>query len=268
MKSVLLHVTQDQACENRLQIALDLVREFGGHLTCCQVVPFEIPSPGDFYGMGASSLLPVLKEDAEKLRETSEQRLRREGIPYDWQFGFGMPETHLAQHAALADVIVAGPYDLAAQAGPSQLVGWLAIHARTPVLVPSPDHAGLDVDGPVLVAWNGSPEAGRAVRGALPVLRRSAQVVVASAVQQEDRVRLPSLAVMEYLSRHGVSAELRELPQGGEDVGDMLKGAARECGATLMVQGAYGHSRLSQMIFGGVTHRMLKKVDLPLLLAH
>lgn len=269
MQSILLHVGDDPAFPSRLQAALDLVRQFDGQLTCSQVISYDVPVPGDYYGSAAGMILPIVREAAEKLREETEQRLRREGVSYTWTMNYGVPTIYLAARAALEDVVIAGPVDHDGHKGrPSQLVGWAVTALRTPVLVPPVAVSLLDVDRPVLVAWNGSPESGRAVRSALPVLRRARSVVLSTVAEHHEFAHLPPLEAAEYLSRHGVAAELRETAQAGESIAQRLLAEAESIGAGMIVMGAYGHSRLREMIFGGVTRQMLSDVRLPLLLSN
>ena len=68
MRSILLHVADDESLEARTQVALDLARAFGGHMTCLQAVPYEYGVPGDFYGAVVADLIPALREAAERLR--------------------------------------------------------------------------------------------------------------------------------------------------------------------------------------------------------
>jgi nucleotide-binding universal stress UspA family protein len=139
-----------------------------------------------------------------------------------------------------------------------------------PVLVVPADTKSFDVGAPMLVAWNGSSEGAHALRAAVPLLACSCKVTLASVVEEAERARfdLPSTEGARYLSRHGIECEMVEIPRGEAKVADTLFSAAqmRECG--LLVMGAYGHSRLAELIMGGVTRRMLSAPQMPILLAH
>ena len=266
MRSILLYVHDDDALESRLQVALDLAREFDGHVTCLQAVPHEVVIPGDYYGAIVADMMPVLKEQADALREKLEARLAAEDVRWDWVEEVGLIDSRLLQYASLNDVVVLG-----AGEGAARLAGELVIHARVPILVVPEGHKTLDVDAPVLAAWNGSPEASRAVRAAMPILRRAGKVTLATVVEKDgkpNRYDLPPLRAAEYLSRHGVLSEIVELPASAEGPAHALADAARARGCSCIVMGAYGHSRLLESVFGGVTHDMLKAPALPILLAH
>ncbi len=150
------------------------------------------------------------------------------------------------------------------------MVGELAMKAPCPVLVIPEELKRLDVNAPVLIAWNGSSEACKALRSALPMLRTAKATYLASVAgdKDPDRHDLPPVEGAKYLSRYGIDAQMVELPASQTKTADVLASAAkqRECG--LMVMGAYGHSRLSEMLLGGVTRRAITEPDLPVLLAH
>lgn len=270
MRSILLHIHDDDSLESRLQVALDLAREFDGHVTCLQAVPHEVVVPGDYYGAIVDDMMPVLKEQADALRAKLEARLAAEDVRWDWVEEIGLVDSRLMQYAALSDVVVLGGAAEGLGDGAVRLAGELVIHARVPIMIVPEGHKGIDVDAPVLVAWNGSPEASRAVRAALPMLARASMVTLATVAEKAGKARLdlPPLRAAEFLSRHGIASEIVELPASDAGAAQVLAEAARARGCSCMVMGAYGHSRLLESVFGGVTHKMLKAPALPILLAH
>lgn len=272
MKSILLHVDHDAAFKARLQVALDLARANEGHITCLQAVSYEVFAPGDFYGSAIAAAMPVIKENAEKLRAETEARLANEDVAWDWRFVYGIAPHRLLEQSPLADVVIVGPSDLGdGGRGPSAIAGDLVLRAPVPVLVVPGDQAGFDVTAPVMVAWNGSAEAAHALRAAVPLLAAARKVWLGSIAEPGDkkpRFDLPALDGAQYLSRHGIACEVVEVPRGEAKIADTLFSAAqmRECG--LMVMGAYGHSRLAEMLLGGVTRQMLTEPEMPIFLAH
>ncbi|MEO1731693.1 MAG: universal stress protein [Pseudomonadota bacterium] len=272
MKSILLHIGGDTSMDARLQVALDIARATGAHITCLQAVSYEVFAPGDFYGSAMAAAMPRIKEAAQKLRAKIEADLANEDVSWEWQFFSGMAETHLLEQSALHDVILVGPNDIGADGlqVPSSMAGELAIKAPVPILV-VPGHAkGFDVTAPVLVAWNGSAESCLALRGAVPLLALSKAIYLASIEEQSDKGRFdfPPTDGARYLSRHGIEAELVSIPRCEAKIADTLFSAAqlRECG--MIVMGAYGHSRLAELLLGGVTRRSLTDPQLPIFMAH
>lgn len=271
MKSILLHIDHDKAMQARLPVALDIARATNGHITCLQAVSYEVFAPGDFYGSAIAAAMPVIKENAEKLRAQVEQELEHEGVPWDWRFVYGIAPHRLLEASPLADLVIVGPAEAGSDGrGPSALIGDVVLKAPVPVLVVPDGTASLDVGAPMLVAWNGSAEAAHALRAAVPLLACSCKVTLASIAEPSDKARfdVPSTDGARYLSRHGIDCEIVEIPRGEASIADTLFSAAqmREC--SLMVMGAYGHSRLAELLLGGVTRKMLSEPQMPILLAH
>ncbi|KUO56290.1 MAG: universal stress protein family domain protein [Sphingomonadales bacterium BRH_c3] len=271
MKSILLHINDDAGLEARIQAALDLARAFDGHITCLQSVTYEIFAPGDFYGSAMAAAMPVIRENAEALRKQVEIDLANEDASWEWIFQFGMAESRLLEKSAINDVVVVGPNDVGEQGPrPSRMVGDLLIHSRTPVLVVPNDQKSLDCGGPALVAWNGSTEACVALRASVPLLAKASKVYLATVTEENSKVRydFPPVEGAEYLSRHGIRSEIVEIPHGDASIPDTLVAAAQVRGCGYMVMGAFGHSRLAELLLGGVTRKALTDPQIPILLAH
>ena len=271
MKSILLHIDADNCLEARLQAAMDIARAHDGHITCLHAVNYEIFAPGDFYGSAMAAAIPRIKKAAEDLRKEVEADLANEDVAWEWRTVHGMAETKLLEQSALHDVIIVGPHDMGREgAGPSILVGELVLKAPVPVLVIPGNWKRLDLSAPLMVAWNGSSEACVALRAAAPMMSSSSEVILASVAEKDDRDRFdfPPVEGAKYLSRHGIDAEILDIPRGDAKISDTLFSAAETRGCGMMVMGAYGHSRLSEFLFGGVTRRALSEPQMPILLAH
>ncbi|MCK0128853.1 universal stress protein [Erythrobacter sp. F6033] len=271
MKSILVHAADDSAMESRMQVALDIARATGAHITFLQSVSYEVFAPGDFYGSAMAAALPQIKQAAEDFRAKTEADLANEDAVWEWKFLYGMAEDRLLEQSALHDVILVGPHDVGENGKrPSRMAGELALKAPVPVLVVPDEAKRFNLSAPVLVAWNGSSEAAVALRAAVPMLKYASNVFLACVAEDKSRerhdFRLDEGA--KYLSRHGVDAEIVELPSGKLKVSDVLFSAAEKRGCSMMVMGAYGHSRFAEMLFGGVTRRSLTDPQMPIFLAH
>lgn len=271
MKNILLHIADDDCMEARLQYALDLARAHNGHVTCLQAVNFEIFAPGDFYGSAMAAALPALQKAADDLRAKIEADLANEDVSWEWLYKPGMAETRLLEFAALQDVILVGPRDVGEmRPTPSIMVGQILMKSSTPVMVIPGTWKSYDPAAPVLVAWNGSPEACVALRAAVPLLKEASNVILASVTEEKDRkgYDFPMTDGSVYLSRHGIQSELLEIPRGKAKIDDTLftTALAKDCG--MIVMGAYGHARITEFLFGGVTRRSLTDPQLPMFLAH
>lgn len=272
MKSILLHIDDDACMEARMQVALDIARANNAHITCLQVVSFEVFAPGDFYGSALAAAMPRIKEAAEELRAKIEADLANEDVSWEWQFLYGMAEHRLLEQSPLHDLIVVGPHDIGEEGsrGPSRLVGELTLRAPIPVLVVPGSTTSLDLSAPALVAWNGSSEACVALRCAVPLLKLASDVYLACVSEEDKKQRFdfPPTSGAKYLSRHGIEAEIVEVPRGDAKISETLFAAAQHRECSMMVMGAYGHSRLSEMLLGGVTRRSLTNPQLPIFMAH
>jgi nucleotide-binding universal stress UspA family protein len=120
----------------------------------------------------------------------------------------------------------------------------------------------------IVVAWDSSLEACNAVRRSLHLLQAATEVHVVM-IDPEESIHgeEPGADLATYLARHGVNVIVRRLPSQGLSVAAVLKRSAVDTGADLMVMGAYGHSRLRQRIFGGVTLSMTDEPPIPILIA-
>lgn len=268
MKTVLLYANDDNGMESRLQATLDIARSFDAHISCLQVTPFDSFIMGDPFG--GVYALPVVVEAVRKAegehRARIEDRLRMEGVSWDWSRLDGSPAQLTADRSRLADVIMlslpgGGDYD-----GPLSMVGDVVLHARAPVLAVPQSSRGLDYLGTALVAWNGTFESCIALRLAVPLLSRAAQVRIVTVT--EDETEFPATGASEYLARHGIESELHEWPRDGRTMAESLLDAVRSLGGAYVVMGAYGHSRLQESLLGGTTREMIRSGAVPLLLAH
>lgn len=270
MKSVMLYVHEDDGLEARFQAALDVTRALGGHLACVQTLPFQAFVTMDPFGgvYGLPELYQQANEQLDAVQARIEQRLGREVVPWDWTREDGAGAQALIESSRLADLIVVsqglGGRDRNNQ--PLDLVAEVAVNARAPVLAVPPAAKGLDSNGTAVIAWNGSFEAAQALRLAIPLLRLASAVRIVTVT--DDDIAFPPTDASTYLSRHGIGSELVEWPRGNRAVAEALKLAANDLDADYLVLGAYGHSRIRELILGGVTQAMLEDSAIPLLLAH
>lgn len=271
MRSILLHVDDDPCMEARLQVALDIAREFDGHITCLQPVSYDLSVPGDLYGTMIAELVPVMQEIADKARESMSARLANEDVTWDWLQEEGPATARLMEAASLADLVVLGACDPASNGkGPSSLAGYMAVHGRTPLMVVSEAIRSLNLAGSAMVCWNGSLEAANALRGAVPLLRKASSVSLVQVTEDVavPGVELPAFDAAEYLARHGIASEIITIARGGSTIGKAIANAAAARDAAYMVFGAYGHARAVETMFGGVTRELLSAPPLPVFTAH
>lgn len=176
-----------------------------------------------------------------------------------------MPSVAIAEAAVLADLVM---FSGDAARGPlSGLFAEALLEARAPVLIVNDDHFDM---GAVAVAWDASPQAGRAAHAAMPLLAAAEEVVILQNVSDlgADLKASASEAFGAYLARHGVK-RVRRLAVEGDNVAQSLLRGAREARCSTLVAGAYGRPRLYELALGGTTRALVHAKDrLHLLLAH
>lgn len=269
MKNILLLAHDDEGQETRLQAALDVTRAVEGHLSCLDVItPPQVVAYSDYSGLVESALMEMERNRESANRTRLEARLAREDVPWDWQDATGFAASTIENNAGLADLVVLSlRLDENAPTEMRRLAGQVAKSADRPVLAVPKDGKGIDLSGPVLVAWDGSREADEALREAVPLLRLSSEVILFDLDDPEGTFAAEEAA--RYLSRHGIHARVdvahREI---GDTIWSAILRHAHEAGAAYVVMGAYGHSPAVETMLGGVTRSMLAQSDLPLLLAH
>ncbi len=270
MKTILLHIHDDEATEARFQVALDLARAHGGHLECLQVVPLAAIEAIDMYGnlFVMPEMIDELEQGRAKLRSDTESRLANEDVSWSYTRTDGDPAATIVKQSRLADIIVLSralrAYDFDQ---PLPLAGDVALHGAVPVLAVPPGSTAFAADGPAFVTWNGSAEAASALRAALPMLRLASVIHLVSI----GEAAAPAFAANDacrFLSRHGLEAEVRAFPRGQHEIGAAILDALRATGGAYVVMGAYGHSRVREYLLGGATRHLLAHCPVPLLLAH
>jgi nucleotide-binding universal stress UspA family protein len=270
MKSVLLHVQDDDGLEARLQAALSIARASGGHLSCLHVTPINAYVAFDNFGgvFVMNDIMKSLEEHEAKMRTKIETHLGREDVSWSYEQTTADPTYSLVSHGALADVIVLGrPHHAQTSAYPAMaMFGDILKASHTPILIQPEGDTVFDPVGTAIVAWNGSFEAANAMRAALPLLKLASAVHIVSIGEDKD-LDFPSLDASQYLSRHDVSSEIVSETKGSRTVVEKLLATAQSLNASYLVMGGYGHSRAREYWFGGVTRSMLKECPVPLILS-
>ncbi len=270
MKTILLHVFEDNGFDSRLQVALDIARSHAAHLTCVQ--PTTQFAPMSFGPLGGDFVTGINFEDmdaAERAhRERVEMRLKEEDVSWDWQTGLGDPATLLTERSRLADLVIVSQSYGKRNAGdePLPIAGDVAIYSHCAILVVPTEKTSFDCQAPIVVGWNGSAEAAKAVRMSLSMLNMASDVHLVTV--GDDSGDFPHIAASTYLARHGVPTVLHELKGKGNEASDIIADFAVEKNAAALVMGAYGHSRLRETLFGGVTKHLLNDTRIPLLMGH
>ncbi len=180
----------------------------------------------------------------------------------------GDPQTALSHALALSDLVIISQESLKACAAARDAFAQALLQQRVPVLIARGDAGGLG--GPIMIAWDGSAEAGRAVRQALPLIAGGTETVAVQCRQGLDRQAAnPSFEpLITYLHAHQAGEVTTRMIEEGSETHALVQ-AARHLQAGVLVAGAYGHTRLREALFGGATQALLDDATGPsLFLAH
>jgi nucleotide-binding universal stress UspA family protein len=277
-KDLLVHLDDSKGCAKRVDVAVRLARQHGAHLT--GVYPIvEIPLLHYIRRRIPRDIQAGMDAEAQRQAETALKGFReaaeRGGVAYETRTDHALETTLasvLSMHARYADLAVLGqvnphgpPY--VGQLLPEEVV---LLSGRPGLIVPY-DRAPDTSPERVLIAWDASREAARAVSDALPILQQATSVLVVSinpksAPLGHSEIRGADIA--RHLARHNVKVEVQSVETDAGDVGEALLSFAADGGCDLLVMGAYAHSRTRELVLGGATRTILKKMTLPVLMAH
>jgi len=273
-KTILTVMTSESQMP-QLEAALDLARRQDAHLAvfCLGV---DHTQTGYYYA-GASAY--VFQEsidraiaDAEALERKVRSRLDTEDLRWSVESAvaqMGGVSSLIGMRARFADLTVLGkPYGAARPADSEAVVEAAMFEGGCPVLIVPDSGLSPDFASRIVVAWNQSTEALCAARRALPLLVKAECVDIAVvAPTQGPEGPEPGTRMGEWLTRHGARTQVTVLAKTLPRISEILIRHARETGATMIVMGAYGHSRFREAILGGATRNMLEQTELPVLLA-
>lgn len=282
-KTLLVHLDNGKRVKARVAVAAALAKRFEAHLI--GVAPTGWPAPlveeAPLLGVGMG-LVTYQQAAATELHDRAQACVREfeaqaAGLGVNTIEGrveAAYAEDAMATAARYADLtLVTQPDPDQPLAGSSpRMAQEVLMRAGRPLLVlPYAGECDVPADARVLVAWNGSREAARALHDALPLMKtaRSVEVVVFEAPQDVDlrHGELPGADIGLWLARHGLNVKVSHVPVKVA-AGEALLSHAADMGAQLIVAGGYGHSRLREAVLGGVTRTLLTSSPVPVLLSH
>lgn len=277
-KTIVVHLDRDARRTERLDLALSLVGEFDAHLIGLFALSAEhIPSAA--MAEAGARIIEVQKQSrAEAAREAEaafrSAVARRVGVRAEWRMSEADALVAMHTSARYADLLVVGQRDRHANSDAGTERGFLdelVLSTGRPLLiVPYAGHFPR-VGKKVLVAWNARSQATRAVTDALPLLARADSVQVMVFEPEGSRSshgENPGADIALYLARHGVKASASRQFCSSDEVGVQILSRAADLDADLIVMGAYGHSRVRELVLGGVTRTLLDSMTVPVLMSH
>lgn len=272
----ILSVVGVEQGDDDLNLAADLCDGIGAHLSVLVVALAAPPPIGGYAAMMSDAWLQERQADLERLKERTAAvtaSLASREISADITSGYpeiAWADDMIGRRARYADLTLIGPKLLVGgQLKEKTIEGALFSSGKPLLIVPEGAQPTL-APKRVLVAWDSRIEASCAVRETLGMLTGADDVRLVLVDPEESEVghgAEPGADAAAYLARHGVKVTVDRLPSSGHTVAMVLRRHAIDTSAELLVMGAYGHSRLRERIFGGVTRSMLDEPPLPILMA-
>ena len=274
IKSILLHIADDPRHGIRTRLAIQLAKRTNAHIHALYVTrPLRAAGAA---GRAASVAFEESAREAAGKRLASakaelEAACDSSGITHRW---IETNEDHLdamVRHTHIADIAIVS------QTEPQhledhvfyQLPEKLIIAAGCPVLIVPRQGDAFDLEGAIVIAWRATREAVRAVRDSL-TLMKSARHVTVLTVGKEPADSIQGDEIVEYLTLHDIPTERKtDFENNGEsDIGRAILHHARDEKASFIVMGAFGHSRLRELVMGSVTREVLTHSTIPILVSH
>ncbi len=273
-KTILVCLNEISRQPQLIAVARQLGIKFGAHISALYIIPGVQVYPSAGYGAGPDifdGTRVFYQNRLEKTRETFEAAMKLDKLSFDLHVvdnSLPLITNAVIENCRNADLVVISATSPDAEEGVEQdFAERFVLAAGRPVLVlPFKGETTLNFDS-MMVAWDDSREAARATFDALPFLQKSKKTRLVT-VDVLVGGALPAGSIAETLDRHNVKTEITNVSSDGLSTGDTLLRAAKDYGADLIVLGAYGHSRFSEMIFGGATRHILKNLDRPVLMSH
>ena len=277
---ILVPLAGTDSDQRALRAGFELAKQYNAHVACLFVNrnPTDaLPVAGEeLTGQIATELVTAVSEanarQCAKAKETFLRMVAETGaeetlkptkgqkVTAEFQETMGDPADRAAVAARLADMTVFAVPDIAYDIEPTLM------ESRRPCLL-IPANIPAEIGKRVMVAWDGGPEAARALTGALPLLEDAESVTLVTA-QDRELDDLATQALESYLASHGIAAEMKRVPLDGAAVGEVILETAAELGSDLLVMGAYGHSRIRELILGGATRFVVQNANLAVAMVH
>jgi nucleotide-binding universal stress UspA family protein len=272
-KSILALIDGSRLSEATLDTAVSIAKTFAAGLEVLHVRADPatlVPIVGE--GMSGAMVEQVMDAmsksvdgRSQRARAVYDKAVAKAGMPITWRQETGPEPVVLASAGRLVDLTVLARPDAAADGQMAASLDSALFDTGRPVLV-APTASPASVGKRIALAWNGSAQASRVVSAAVAYFEKAEAVHVLSAPGFDKRA--PAEAVVAYLAKHKVKASAQAVELHGKHVGQALLEEATRLNCDLLVMGAYGHSRLREMILGGATREVLANSAIPVLMAH
>ena len=272
-KTLLVPVDASERSARSIEVACRLGARFDAHVIGLYVQPTSYIPP-ELYAYGSTASLAQFEEQMQQLADAARATFdsassRSSRCSLEWRACKGDAAAVVMTHARYADLVIISQMDPNTE-GTSNFVDTLLMSVHRPILL-VPYVGNLSMGTRILVCWNASHEAARAVTDALPLLQSASRVTVLTIdarPYEAGHGKQPGMDLALFLARHGVKADVKQSVSSGLDHGNVILSRAADEGSDLIVMGAYGHSRLRETILGGATRTVLRSMTVPVLMSH
>lgn len=279
IKSILVHLDNGSNAQARVAAAAALARQHDAHLIGLAPTGWIALPPGGALAWGAPAYQQATLEQQRANADECVRRFLKQAdglgvMSFEGRVATGYAAETMILAARYCDLTVVTQFnpDESGAAQSPQMPQDLLLESGRPVLVlPYAGECDVPPDARVLVGWDGSREAARAMRDALPLMRTAASVEVVVFDKPEDvdarHGPLPGADIGLWLARHGLNVKVNYVPIKVA-AGAALLSHAADMGAQLIVAGGYGHSRFRESVLGGVTRTLVTSSPVPVLFSH
>jgi nucleotide-binding universal stress UspA family protein len=275
IKDLVVNLTVGSDRDHAAQFAVSISEAFEAHIAGIAFAFDPVITPPIMDGLSAAWVDTQRAENraaAQKAIDRFESAVKREGLSAEHRIietSLGGAASTFGRIARRFDLAVVGQMDPERMMPDDLLIESALFESGRPVVVvPYIQKEGLKLDR-VMVCWDGSRSAARAIADGLPFLKRGETieiVMVASGGGNPDE--LPGVDLAEHLARHGFKIEVKRLVATDVDVTNTILSYAADCAADFIVMGGYGHSRLREFVLGGATRGILESMTVPVLMSH
>ena len=268
IKDIIVYVDNDKDCDTRLETASSLCKTFEARLSGLYLLQkISIPAYAGAYM--PVEVFEANDEETIKLRDKAKAlfnaKARSANIRSHFSAAEGDVSTALNQYSRYSDLLIVPQrkndrFDF----NPYYQLPEVLLGAACPVLLLPDNQPPVLPPETALLAWDGKRECARALKAAMPMLSRVKKIDIVAINCEDDDAK----EIADHIGRHEIQTEVHSVEDGHFDIGEVLLNQATTLDSQMMIMGAYGHSRIRELMLGGTTRHVLEHVQLPVLFSH
>jgi nucleotide-binding universal stress UspA family protein len=277
-KTLIVCLNETERAEALISVTADVAARCEAHVIGLYVIPAMQVYPAVGMYMTAEVFeghRKYFQERADGVEARFNEVMRKQGLSSEWrrvESTSPLVADTVIEHGIEADLVIVSQTNKESEDGVElDFAERVVMECGRPVLLIPLYGNFASVGTSILVGWNATREAARAIFDAVPLMRHAKKVHICWVDPKKDAQlagQLPGAEIATSLSRHGINASVEPLPTSGLMAGEALISHASDVGADLLVIGAYGHSRMREFVFGGATRYVLQSMTVPVLMSH